>query len=298
MDTRTPFHPFRTAEARDAYFTALEVRERRWPLPYETRMVPTSWAQTFARISGALDGPPLVLLHGASTNSVTWEANVAAWAPRFRIYALDIPWDLGRSVYTKCPATPDDYVAWLDETLTALGLGAGVSMAGMSYGGWITALYALRHPERLARAVLLVPALTVQNVRPIWVVGALSSGLNRTFSRWFAQWTLRDAYDQGGLARQLVEEVAGDGLAFAQALVKRKPVLPTVLTDEEWRSLRVPMLVLVGEHEKHYFAARAVERLHRVAPHIQIESIAGAGHDLPLTKAAEVNEKVLAFLTE
>jgi pimeloyl-ACP methyl ester carboxylesterase len=293
----TSFHPFRTAEARDAYFASLEVRERRWPVPSETRMVPSSWASTFARISGAPDAPPLVLLHGASTNSVTWESNVAPWAARFRVIALDVPWDLGRSVYTRCPATPDDYVAWLDETLTALGLGAGVSLAGMSYGGWISALYALRHPERLAKVALLVPALTVQNVRIVWVIAALASGLNRTFSRWFARWTLRDAYEQGGLAQQLVEEVANDGLTFGKALVKRKPVLPTVLTDDEWRSLRVPMLVLVGEHEKHYSAARAVARLHRVAPQVQIESLAGCGHDLALTKAAEVNAKVLAFLT-
>ncbi len=296
MPERTTFHPFRTPEQRDAYLASLEVRERRWPVPSETRWVSTSWAETFARISGAVGGPPLVLLHGASTNSVTWEANVASWAARFRVYALDVPWDLGRSVYTRCPATPDDYVAWLDETLSGLGLGSGISLAGMSYGGWISALYALRHPERLAKVVLLVPALTVQNVRPIWVLAALASGLNRTFSRRFAQWTLRDAFEQGGFAQQLVEEVANDGLVFNQALVKRKPVLPTVLTDDEWRSLRVPMLILVGEHEKHYFADRAVERLRRVAPAVRIESLAGCGHDLPLTKAAEVNEKVLAFL--
>ncbi len=297
MAALTPHHPFRTPEARDAYLASLALRERRWPVPAEARTVHTSWAETFVRVCGPEGAPPLVLLHGASTSSISWEANVAAWAPRFRVYALDNPWDLGRSVYTQCPKTPDDYVSWLDETMTALGLGGGVSFAGMSYGAWIGALYALRHPERLAKLVLLVPALTVQGVRPLWVVGALLSGTHRTFSRWFAQWTLRDAWEKDARSRQLVEEVAGDGLVFARDLVKRKPVLPTVLTDDEWRALRVPTLVLVGEHEKHYSARRAVERVRRVAPGVQIESIAGAGHDLALAQADVVNAKVLAFLT-
>lgn len=296
MEALSSFHPFRSPAARDAYFASLEVRERRWSVPAVTRIVRTSWAETFVRECGPASGPPLVLLHGASTNSLSWESNVAPWATHFRVLALDVPWDLGRSVYTRCPTSPDDLVSWLDETLTALGLEGGISLAGMSYGGWISALYALRHPQRLRKAVLIVPALTVQNVRPIWVVGALLSGTHRTFSRWFAQWTLRDAWDKDARSRQFVEEVANDGLVFARDLVKRKPVLPTVLTDAEWRSLSVPTLVLVGAHEKHYDAGRAVARLRAVAPHVAIERIEGAGHDLALAQADLVNEKVLAFL--
>lgn len=297
MGPRSAFHPFKTPAARDAYFASLEARERRWPVPSTERTVSTSWAETFVRVCGREGAPPLVLLHGASTNSVSWEANVAAWAPHFRVYALDNPWDLGRSVYTRCPETPDDYVAWLDEALTALGLRDGIRLAGMSYGAWITALYALRHPARLAKAVLIVPALTVQSVRPLWVVAALLSGMNRTFSRRFARWTLRDAWEKDARARQLVEEVANDGLVFARDLVRRRPVLPTVLRDEDWGALRVPTLILVGAHEKHYDAARAVARIERVAPRVTIERIEGAGHDLALAQAEVVNARVLAFLS-
>lgn len=293
---RSSFHPFRSSAARERFLAKLEARERRWPVPYEARRVRTTWADTFVRACGVEGAPPLVLLHGASTSSVTWEANVGAWAPHFRVYAVDVPWDLGRSVYTRCPATPDDYVSWLDETLEALGLAREVRVAGMSYGAWITTLYALRHPDRLAKVVLLVPALTVQPVRPLWVIFALMSGLNRMFSRCFARWTLGDAWKKGARARQIVEELADDGLTFGRDLVKRRPVLPTVVSDEAWRSLRVPALILVGEHEKHYSAARAVERIRRVAPDVRIERVADAGHDLPLAQAERVNEVVLAFL--
>jgi pimeloyl-ACP methyl ester carboxylesterase len=72
---------------------------------------------------------------------------------------------------------------------------------------------------------------------------------------------------------------------------------PSVLTDEEWQSITVPMLFLVGENEKIYSPERAIERLVRVAPQVQAEVIPGAGHDLSLVRARLVNQKVLEFLT-
>lgn len=73
-------------------------------------------------------------------------------------------------------------------------------------------------------------------------------------------------------------------------------MLPTVLRDEAWGSLSVPMLILVGAHEKRYDAARAVARIGRVAPQVTIERVEGAGHDLALSQADVVNARVLAFL--
>jgi pimeloyl-ACP methyl ester carboxylesterase len=292
----TPYHPFRTAEDRERYLAALALRDQRWPVPSETRMVDTSWARTFVRISGPAEAPPLVLLHGMATNASTWEPNVAVWSTAFRTYAVDNPYDIGRSVYLRDARGADDCTSWLDELFTALGLGNEINLAGMSYGGWLTSRYALRFPDRLAKAVLLVPALTVQPVRLIWVARCLLSTVHRSLSRNFANWTLHDAMAKNAYCRQWVEEVSSDGFACAHILVPRKYVLPKKLSDQEWQSLHVPMLVLVGEHEKHYSPTKAVRRLNRVAPQVKIEVISGAGHDLTLVQADVVNQKVLEFL--
>jgi len=44
----------------------------RWPVPYATLNVPTRHGSTFVIASGAESAPPLVLLHGAGTNSTMW----------------------------------------------------------------------------------------------------------------------------------------------------------------------------------------------------------------------------------
>jgi pimeloyl-ACP methyl ester carboxylesterase len=292
----TEFHPFRSAEARAEYFAALEVREKRWPIPSENRFVETPWARTFVRIGGPTDAPPLVLIHGAATNSVSWEANVKGLSEKYRTYAIDNPYDIGRSVYVRDAKNIDDYAAWMDETFTALGLGSKVNVVGMSYGAWLICEYAIRYPQRLAKAVLLSPALTVQNVRFIWVVRCLLSMLNRSLSRNFARWTLKDAYTKGPYYRQLVEEVGNDALMMSQKCISRHVVIPTKLKDEEWKRITMPMLILAGEHEKIYDPWKAVEHVKRVAPDVKMEIIAGAGHDLPVVHSEIVNQKVVDFL--
>jgi pimeloyl-ACP methyl ester carboxylesterase len=44
----------------------------RWPIPYESRTLPTRHGNTFVIGCGETSVPPLVLLHGAGTNSTMW----------------------------------------------------------------------------------------------------------------------------------------------------------------------------------------------------------------------------------
>ena len=86
---------------------------------------------------------------------------------------------------------------------------------------------------------------------------------------------------------------------------RSSPLIPddrlTEVTErlkEELKSIKVPTLYLVGEHEKIYSAQKAIQRLHKVAPHINTEIIPNAGHDLTIVQAEMVNTKVLEFLKQ
>ncbi len=73
-------------------------------------------------------------------------------------------------------------------------------------------------------------------------------------------------------------------------------VTPTVLSDEELQSLQVPTLYLVGENEKIYSASDAVARFKKFAPHINVEIIQNAGHDLTIVQSETVTRLILEFL--
>ena len=155
-----PWHPFRSAASQQEYLAFYDQRVQRWPIPLESTMVPTTFGDTFVRVQGPADGPPLVLLPGDSETSLSWIPVIEAFAAEHRVYALDHIYDIGRSIYRRQPRRPGDFVCWLDEFFDEFEL-HDVRLVGHSYGGWMAALYALKFPERLDKLVLLSPPATV-----------------------------------------------------------------------------------------------------------------------------------------
>ncbi len=118
----TSYHPFRSATAKAQYLKLYDMRAKKWPVESETRFVDTSYGQTFIRMSGPAGAQPLVLLHGGGGNSLQWIPNIEALSKSYKVYAVDNIYDLGRSIYTRIIKSPDEFVNWLEELFSALGL--------------------------------------------------------------------------------------------------------------------------------------------------------------------------------
>jgi pimeloyl-ACP methyl ester carboxylesterase len=291
------YHPFRSATAKEQYLNLYDRRAEKWPVVSETRIVDTSYGKTFVRISGPAGAPPLVLLHGFGGNSLQWMPNIVALSENYRTYAVDNIYDNGRSIYTRKIEIPDDFVSWLDELFTALKLGDNINLMGLSYGGWITTQYALRLPERLNKIVLLAPACTVLPLSYKWIFRAvLCTVPHRYFAKSFMYWLLEDLVQKGEDSRTLIEEYVDESYLALRSFKIKRMVNPTVLTDEELRSINVPTLYLVGENEKIYSASKAIERLNEITPQIKTEVIPHAGHDMTIVQSEMVNGIVLEFL--
>jgi pimeloyl-ACP methyl ester carboxylesterase len=290
------YHPFRSAEAKAQYLSIYEKRAKDWPVDSETRMVYTSYGQTFVRISGPAGAPPLVLLPGASVSSMMWAPNIKALSEHYQTYAVDNIYDIGLSVYTRIITRPDDFVNWLDDLFSALELGDKINLMGVSYGGWLTSQYTLRFPNRLAKIVLLAPAATVLPLRFAFVVRMMLALVpHRYFTRSFMHWLFADLVKKD---KALIEEGEDDIFTAYRCFKPKRLVPPTVLEDQELQSIQVPTLYLVGENDKIYSPQKAVERLNKLAPQIKTEVIPNAGHDLTIVQAEMVNRKVLEFLKQ
>jgi pimeloyl-ACP methyl ester carboxylesterase len=62
----------------------------RWPVPKAELHLPTCRGRTFVLACGPKSAPPVLLLHGAQANSAAWLPDIALWASRFRLYAVDM----------------------------------------------------------------------------------------------------------------------------------------------------------------------------------------------------------------
>lgn len=294
------YYPFKSVAKEKQYRQYYENRMMEWPKPSETRMIITSFGRTAVRLSGRETAPPLVLLPSGYASSLIWLPNIEGLAPHFRIYAVDHIYDVGLSV-NSCPITSgDDLTAWLDELLTELGLEDGVTLMGLSFGGWLTSRYALVRQDRLHSAVLAAPVATIFPLPGEWawrgIIGALPPHkffMTHFLTDWMCP-NLAKAEDE--YKKRMLDHWMNDALMAMKCFTFRMPITPTVLTDDELRSLQIPILFLVGENEVVYPAAQAVDRLKTTAPSVVTKIIPNAGHDLTIAQTELVNSAILSFL--
>ena len=294
------YHPFKSSEAKEKYLNYYDTRATQWPVAAESKYVDTSYGETFVRICGSPGAPVFVLLPSVGASSLIWLPNVKTLSEHFRVYAIDNIYDVGRSVYTRAIRNSDDLVGWLDEVLNVLELSDDINLMGLSFGGWITSQYAIRFPHRLRKIVLAAPVATVLPLPFEWAWrGILSAIPNRyVMKKVMVAWAFQDLVrKEDEVSRETVETIIDDALMGLRCFKFKMPVTPTVLEDQEWRSIRVPTLFLVGEHEVIYSAHDAIHRLNTVAPHITTVIIPNASHDLTIVQADMFNERVIEFLS-
>ena len=297
----TPYHPFKSAKAKEKYLKYYEKRSQQWPVAYEDRMIKTSQGETFVRISGQDEAPPLVLLPSAASPSLLWIPNIKMLSENFKVYAIDNIYDFGRSRNTQVFKTPDDLMIWLDELFSVLEPGNNINLMGLSYGGWLASQYALHSPERLNKVVLIAPAATIFDLPGDWAWRGILSAIpiKIIMKKVMIEWVFKDLVAKGDEASQIItNDMMNDALMALKCFKFKMPIHPTVLSDDELRSISIPALFLVGESEVIYSVHEAIDRINSVAPHIQTEIIPNTGHDLTIVQSVLVNEKVIEFLKQ
>src|SRR4051812_146191 len=106
-------------------------------------------------------GPPVVLLHGIASSSVTFEHVVPLVEGRHRAIAIDLLGFGGSPSPEHATYTVEEHVAALARTIRSLKLREPVVLVGHSMGALIAARYASRSggwgAPRVARVVLVSP---------------------------------------------------------------------------------------------------------------------------------------------
>jgi pimeloyl-ACP methyl ester carboxylesterase len=277
------------------YMTAYDAVLREWPVPYEELDLPTRFGTTHAIASGARDASSVLLLPSLAGSATLWRPNVAALSQRYRVYALDMPGQVGKSVSTRRFRTRRDLADWLSDVLDALGVRTA-SLIGCSYGACAALSQASLMPERVERVVLIGPAgifvpLSWKFYFAMLVKGPILRMLRRKRPRDIADLL-------GKHARIAPIDARWRELMSVTMSVSAIPntVRVGVFNDAELEAIRSPTLLLIGEHELLYEAHSTLKRAMERMPGLTGAVIPDAHHLAALAQPEDVNQRIIRFL--
>ena len=109
-------------------------------------------------------GAPLVMVHGASQDTLSWQYNIDFFAKHYSVHALDLPGHGKSALPVKGPnRTTEDNARYVNQFIEELGLDAPILM-GHSMGGGIVTSAAIQAPGRI-RGLVLVDGASVNVVK-------------------------------------------------------------------------------------------------------------------------------------
>jgi pimeloyl-ACP methyl ester carboxylesterase len=285
-----PNDVFKTIQGQDESMAAYDAAIEAWPISYESLNIPTRFGPTHLIACGPAAGPPLILLHGQEASTTMWRYNIQALGQEFRVYALDTIGDIGRSRPTRPPEDRADYAAWLMNVIDRLDI-SQVTLAGISYGGFLSVNFTIACPQRVKKTVLLAPGIPNFGPPTLWWAyygfPMLVFPSRSTVKRFINGASVRGYSPEDPVQEQMITAVPH----------LRHPSFPRpIFTDAELGQISVPVLLLIGDHEIMYDPTKAISRACRLIPNLTAELVSNAGHFLNSDQPEIVNNLILQFL--
>lgn len=199
------------------------------------------------------------------------------------------------------PGDDERSIEELSEDVYALMEAEGVEKAvivGLSMGGCIAQQFALNHPDRVRGLVLsgtLHSARTerLQKVFSNHIEGYGSS----TPHDYFRSHVTRMFHDKDSkTCDALIENYLSSNIVnFHNVVLLARALREFHLDNEKIESIRVPTVVIAGEHDTALESSREISSL---IPRAKFFKISGAAHLVNVEKPFEYNAKLIEFLKE
>ncbi len=282
---------WRSEAGRGAYLRAYDKALTLWPVPFESRLIPTRFGETHAVVSGPEDAPPILFLPAAiGTGALQWFPNATRLTKEVRMCALDFVGAPGRGTQTAPLADRADYARWLVDVVDGLGI-EHADIVGSSQGGWMTLNVAIAEPSRVRSIALLAPAASFLPFRkPIeWMI---------RIGPWLPAWTAGPTIKVNfGADFELDDRfVRVAELALQHFRYQERALIPDAFSDGDLRGIKPRVLVMIGDHERIYDPADALQRATELVPGVETDFVAGAGHLINMEQAEHADAKILQFL--
>jgi pimeloyl-ACP methyl ester carboxylesterase len=239
-------------------------------------------------------GPAVVLVHGGLVDSRLWDAQMKPLSKHYRVVRYDIR-GYGRSAAPAGEYYPhEDLRALLDHLKIDK-----ATLVGLSLGGIIAADFALEHPARVERLVLVGSGLRGdkqprdERAAKAYLVGE-REGAEKYFEAFKQSEMLAGLRDKPKARASMRTMMVENFKALAQ-LRKGLPQAPEPPTAERLAQIKAPTLVVIGSLDGKNLQNIA-DTLATKIPGARKVVIPGASHHPPVETPKEFNRVLLDYL--
>lgn len=286
-----------------------EALEAKYASPASRYVELPSGVRVHYRDEGKTDGQTIVLVHGFTASTHTWEPWVKQLSADYRVISLDLP---GHGL-TRAPvgwkASMEAYAAVLEDFAQAQKLTTFV-LVGQSMGGNVAWEYALARPQRLDALVLVAssgwPETRARYREPSPILQAMEHPWGRQAlrdldaSRLLRQ-GLENAYQDDDL---VTEAVVGRYVELNRAPGHRDTIVDLTLgfdernfaTPQRLAAIRTPTLILQGQNDRVVPLDHA-QKFAAAVPGSKLVIYANTGHMLNEERPAQSTADLKAFLS-
>jgi len=277
-------------EDRD-YYKAYDKALKLWKIPFHELNIKTNFGNAHVIVSGSKNAEPIVLLHGMNASSTMWYPNIKALSENHRVYAIDFLLEPGKSQKNGEVKDMKEIMNWYNEIFDQLKL-KKFSLIGASRGGWLSINIALQQKYQIKKIILLSPAQTF-----IWIRPGAKIFTNLTYMITPKRKHLRGvletiSFDVDNIKKAYIDQyfIATQKATNSKFLLKMIP-----FSEEELKSLTMPILVLIGDHDI-VNNEKSIEKAKELLQHSETGIIKNAGHFLSIDQPEIVNTRMLDFL--
>ena len=261
-------------------------------VPFESHNVKTQFGSTHILSLGRKSGEAIVLLQGGNTTSPLTLNWIKPMMEKYRFYALDTIGHPGKSSPTRLSPRDDSYSRWLVDVMDSFDLQQAILMGG-SFGAGILLRTAAYAPDRISKAILLIPS-------------GLVSIPFRTMSQWL-WWLMLYKLSPSRMKLNRIlqpmfldEPINQELFNITEAVLKWTKIeaeMPKNITSEELHHFNAPTLVIAAERDALFPAKNVIKRAQEVFPNlVSAEVIPGATHYLSPRFHPILNELCIRFL--
>ncbi len=252
--------------------------------------------------AGRSDRPALIMIHGTAGSWETFSANLEEHAKHFNCFALDLVGS-GLSDKPDKPYHVSEYVKHVAAFMQALGL-KRASFIGVSLGSWVAARFALTHPDRTDKLVLISPAglhsdaAAMQRIKsqrgnaaedPSW------DKVKGVFDRLILD--PRNRIPDLVAVRQRIYRLEDMRRSMQNILVLQDPEhrSSNVIPLDEWRQLSAPALLIAAVDADDVYLKTAKD-LRTILPNARYCEMRGVSHWAHFEDPAQFNRASVDFL--